>query len=206
MKYRVMRYLGPQTPGEAGKKTRKRVVHQPPPPAPSLPDEVSSGATGALPKPLTADRLFSAPGSSAALMASSDFNSEQPEVAFEQMHVFGFLFHYILFHNILFYNILFHYILFHNILFSHWKTTLTTHMELKISLTHNKRYVALLKMYDGSSFFFFQGAGATADGGEERRSGAFGASTTQVTTTTSLEDLSYLNLSENCCTFLTVSQ
>ena len=122
----------PQTPGEVGKKTRKRVVvHQPPPPRalPAASSEASIPATiqsvagsvaGSvqLPKPLTADRLISAPGSSVALMASSDFNTEQPEVALSMHNIFVCFFH---------------------IFFSPWRTTLTTHMVPKISLTRNKR-------------------------------------------------------------------
>ena len=124
----------PQTPGEAGKKTRKRVVaHQPPPPRalPAASSEASSStpatiqsvagsvaASVQLPKPLTADRLISAPGSSVALMASSDFNTEQPEVALSMHDIF---------------------VCFSHILFSPWRTTLTTHMVPKISLTRNKR-------------------------------------------------------------------
>ena len=46
--------------------------------APSHP-EAAKQAAPVLPKPLTADRLISAPGSSAALMEGSDFNTEPPE-------------------------------------------------------------------------------------------------------------------------------
>ena len=46
--------------------------------APSHP-EAAKQAAAVLPKPLTADRLISAPGSSAALMEGSDFNTEPPE-------------------------------------------------------------------------------------------------------------------------------
>ena len=91
--YNVLTRLSdhPQTPGEAGKKTRKRVfeslrakVAQLPPPPPPL---VASAPTppkaaSSLPKPLAVDALVpAAPGGAAALMASSDFNTEPPEVS-----------------------------------------------------------------------------------------------------------------------------